>query len=227
VPGARFAGELFPFAFYNPDSILAGVGIAGSYDKTLKLNLATSAEPGVKVPVDQSAFSVGGRLRFAFGKKPTSPTITAGLDYGRRRWKADRSGLMDRTSLGGMGSLDLPDTNYAFLAPGFGFRIPIGGMLAFVAYGEAMFVSKAGPIQKAESYGKAKIFGFGGEGGLEVIVLDRFALRAMFEMTQIGFDFQGTGGVLANSRDNDPTTPDVGGATDRSLGGVITLAVLY
>lgn len=227
VPGARFAGELYPFAFYNPDSILAGVGFAGSYDKTLKLNLATTAEPGVKVPVDQSAFSVGGRLRFAFGKRPTSPTITAGLDYGRRRWKADRSGLMDRTSLGGMGSLDLPDTNYAFIAPGLGFRIPIGGMIAFVAYGEAMFINKAGPIQKAESYGKAKIFGFAGEGGLEVIIFDRFAIRGMFEMTQIGFDFQGTGGMLANSRDNDPTTPDVGGATDRSLGGVFTLAVLY
>lgn len=227
VPGARFEGELYPFAFYNPDSILSGVGVAGSYDKTLKLNLGTSAEPGVKVPVDQTAFSVGGRLRFAFGKKPTSPTVTLGVDYGRRRWKADRTKLMDRTSLGGMGSLDLPDTNYAFVAPGLGFRIPIGGMLAFVAYGEGMFVSKAGPIQKAESYGKAKIFGFQGEGGLEVIFLDRFALRAMFEFTQIGFDFQGTGGELANSRDNDPTTPDVGGATDRSLGGVFTLAVLY
>lgn len=227
VPGARFAGELYPFAFYNPDSILAGVGIAGSYDKTLKLNLQTSAEPGVKVPVDQTAFSVGGRLRFAFGKKPTSPTVTAGLDYGRRRWKADRSGLMDRMSLGGMGSLDLPDTNYAFLAPNLGFRIPIGGMIAFVASGEAMFISKAGPIQKAESYGKAKIFGFSGDGGLEVIIVDRFAVRALFEFTQVGFDFQGTGGVLANSRDNDPTTPDVGGATDRSIGGVVTLAVLY
>jgi hypothetical protein len=134
---------------------------------------------------------------------------------------------MDRTSLGGLGSLDLPDTNYQFIAPGLGTRIPIGNMLAFVAYGEAMFVSKAGPIQQAESYGKAKIFGFSGEGGFEVVIANRFAVRAMFEITQIGFDFQGTGGMLANSRDNDPASVDVGGATDRSIGGVATLAVLY
>jgi len=227
VPGARFEAELFPFAFLNPDSILAGFGGAVEYDKTLVLNLNTTAEPNVDVPVNQQSYSFGGRFRFAFGKRPTSPTITLGVDYGRRRWKADRSGLMDRTSLGGMGSLDLPDTNYAFLSPGLGFRIPIGGMLALVAYGEAMFVSQAGPIQKAESYGKAKIFGFSTEGGLEVVIANRFAVRAVFEMTQFGFDFQGTGGMLANSRDGDPTTPDVGGATDRSLGGVATLGVLY
>jgi hypothetical protein len=227
VPGARFEAELFPYAFFDPDSILAGFGAAVEYDKTLVLNLETTAEPGVKVPVNQSAYSFGGRFRFAFGKKPTSPTVQLGVDVGRRRWKADRSKLMDRMSLGGLGSLDLPDTNYAFVSPGLGFRIPIGGMIAAVGYGEAMFVSKAGPIQKAESYGKAKIFGVSTEAGLEVVIMDRFAVRAMFEFTQFGYDFQGTGGMLANSRDGDPGSVDVGGATDRSLGGVITAAVLY
>jgi hypothetical protein len=33
--------------------------------------------------------------------------------------------------------------------------------------------------------------------------------------------------MLTNSRDGEPMTPDIGGATDRSLGGVFTLAVLY
>jgi hypothetical protein len=227
VPGARFEAELFPYAFFDPNSILAGFGAAVEYDKTLVLNLETTAERGVKVPVDQSAYSFGGRFRFAFGKKPTSPTIQLGVDVGRRRWKADRSKLMDRMSLGGLGSLDLPDTNYSFVSPGLGFRIPIGGLVAVVGYGEAMFVSKAGPIQKAESYGKAKIFGIGTEAGLEVVIMDRFAVRAMFEFTQFGYDFQGTGGMLANSRDGDPGSVDVGGATDRSIGGVVTAAVLY
>lgn len=227
VPGARFEAELYPFAFYNPDSILAGFGAAAEYDKTIVLNLYTTAEPNVEVPVDQQSYSFGGRFRFVFWKGPTSPTVTLGVDYGRRRWKADRSKLMDRTSLNGLGSLDLPDTNYQFLAPGLGFRIPIGGMVAIVAYGEALLVSKAGPISKSDSYGKAKILGGSGEAGLELVLWNRFAFRAVFEMTQIGFDFQGTGGALANSRDNDPTTPDIGGATDRSLGGVATFAVLY
>lgn len=227
VPGARFEAELFPFAFLNPDSILAGLGGAAEYDKTIVLNLGTTAEPGVKVPVSQQSYSFGGRFRFAFGKRPTSPTITVGVDYGRRRWKADRSKLMDRTSLNGLGSLDLPDTNYAFTAPGLGFRIPIGDMFAIVAYGEAMFISKTGPIGKAESYGKAKVFGFSSEGGLEVVLANRFAVRAVFEITQIGYDFEGTGGMLANGRDGEPATIDIGGATDRSLGGVATFALLY
>ena len=227
VPGVRFNGELYPFAFVNPDSILSGFGVAGMYDKTLILNLGTTAEPNVKVPVDQTAWSVGGRFRFAFGKRATSPTVTAGVDIGRRRWKADRTKLMDRTSLNGLGSLDLPDTNYAFTAPGLSFRIPIGAMIALVGNGEAMFVSKAGPIQKAESYGKAKIFGFSTGGGLELIIAKRFVVHAGFEFTQFGYTFVGTGGMLANSRDMDPMSKDIGGATDRSIGGVATLGFVY
>ncbi|HLL22868.1 MAG TPA: hypothetical protein VK427_12090 [Kofleriaceae bacterium] len=227
VPGARVEGELYPYAFVNPDSFLAGLGVAGEYDKTLVLNLATTAEPGVEVPVNQSSFSVGGRFRYAFGTRVTSPSITLGVDYGRRRWKADRSKLMDRTSLGGLGSLDLPDTNYAYTAPGLGFRVPLGQMFALVGYGEALLVSKAGPIQKAESYGRAKIFGASGELGFDVVIAQRFLLRASFEYTQIGFTFEGKGGMLTNSRDNDPTTKDIGGATDRSIGGLATLGVVY
>ena len=227
VPGARFEIEMFPFAFVNPDSILAGLGAAVEYDKTLVLNLETRAEPGKKVKVDQQSYSLGGRFRFAFGKRPTSPTITAGFDYGRRKWKADRSVLEDRMSLNGLGSLDLPDTNYAFTAPGLGFRIPIGRMLAFTAYGRALFVSKAGPIQRSEMYGKAKIFGFNTEAGLDLVISNRFAFRAMFEFTQFGYTFDSQSGQLTKIRDGDPASRDMGGAQDRSIGGVATLAVLY
>ena len=227
VPGARVEAEIYPYSFINPDSILAGLGGAAMYDKTLVLKLETKAEPGKTVPVDQSAYSFGGRFRFVLGKTATSPTITAGVDFGRRRWKADRSNLMDRTKYNGLGSLDLPDTNYMFTAPVLGFRVPIGSMIALVADGEALFVSKAGPIQKSEMYGKAKIFGFSASGGFDVVIKNRFAVRAMFEYTQFGYTFVDGGGELANSRDMDPTTPDIGGALDRSIGGSATFAVLY
>jgi hypothetical protein len=227
VPGARFEAEIFPFAFVNPNNILSGVGGAVEYDKTLLLNLGTTAEPGKKIKVDQSAYSFGGRFRFAFGKKATSPTITIGIDYGRRRWKADRTGLMDTTSNGGLGSLDLPDTNYAYTAPGLGFRIPFAKFIAFTAYGKGLFVSKAGPIQKADSYGKAKIIGLDTTAGFDIILFDRFALRLAAEFTQFGYTFLGTGGALTNSRDGNPTSKDIGGATDRTIGGVATLGVVY
>jgi hypothetical protein len=45
-------------------------------------------------------------------------------------------------------------------------------------------------------------------------------------MAQFGFDFTGNGELTYN-RDNDPMTPDVGGAADRYFGGAATLAVLY
>jgi ribosomal protein L21 len=227
VPGARVEGELYPFAFVNPDSPLAGLGFAGMYDKTLKLQLETSAERGVKVPVDQSAYSFGVRFRYVIGKRATSPSIVAGVDYGRRRWKANRSGLMDRTSNNGLGSLDLPDTNYAFTAPTLGLRVPVHPMVALVADGSVLFVSKAGPIQKSDMYGKAKILGFSVGAGIDVTIANRFALRAQFEMTQFGYTFVDGGGELANGRDMDPMTQDIGGAQDRSLGGSATLGVLY
>ena len=227
VPGARFEVEMFPLAFLDPNSFIAGLGFAAEYDKTLSMKLETSAEPGREVKVNQSAWSVGGRFRIAFGKKPTSPTVTAGFDYGRRRFTSDRSVLEDQTSLNGLGSLDLPDTHYAYMAPGLGFRIPIGGMLAFTSSGRALFVSKAGPIQKANMYGKAKIFGFNADAGIDLVIANRFAFRALFEITQFGYTFVGDGGELANSRDGDPMSRDMGGAQDRSLGGVATFAVLY
>ncbi|MDQ3367825.1 MAG: hypothetical protein M3680_20565 [Myxococcota bacterium] len=223
VPGGRVEVEVYPFAFVNAKSFLAGLGGAAEYDKTLTLNLATDAEgeAGKKIPVDQQHYSFGPRLRIPFGKRATSPSITAGLDIGRRKFKADRSVLTSPANL------DLPDTNYRFLAPGLGFRIPFGRTFAFVAYGEAMFVSNAGPIQKADSYGRAKIFGASGEAGLDVVLGDRFALKLVGEVTQIGFTFVGAGGELANNRDMDPTTKDIGGAADRSYGGTVTLGVLY
>ncbi len=227
VPGARFNAELYPFAFMNPNSILAGLGGAAEYDKTLALNLQTTAEPGKTVKVDQSAYSFGGRFRFAFGKRATSPTVTAGVDYGRRRWKADRSVLTDQTSLNGLGALDLPDTNYAFIAPGLGFRIPIGEHFALAAGGKALFVSKAGPIQKANAYGKAKITGFDARAGFDIVFANRFALRVEGQFVQFGYSFIGTGGELVNSRDGDAMSKDIGGATDRSIGGLATLGVLY
>lgn len=223
VPGGRVEVEMYPFAFINPKSFLAGLGGAAEYDKTITLNLATTAEgeQGKKIPVDQQHYSFGPRLRIPFGKQATSPSITAGLDIGRRKFKADRSGLTDPANL------DLPDTNYRFLAPGLGFRIPLGRTLALVAYGEAMFVSDAGPIQKADSYGRAKIFGASGEAGIDVVLGDRFALKLVGELTQIGFTFVGVGGELANNRDMDPASKDIGGAADRSYGGTATLGVLY
>jgi hypothetical protein len=221
VPGLRVEGDLYPLAFTMPDNvILSGIGIAFKYDRTLKMTLGTSAEMGVAIPTEQFRYAVGARIRLA-GKSPRSPSVTAGLDLGRSRFRPDRSALMDATNL------DLPDTYYEFMAPGLAFRIPIGGLLAFFARGEGWLISDAGAIVRKESYGRAKVLGFDAEGGLDIVIAQRFAVRLTGGLTQIGYDFAGVGGALANIRDGNSDTLDVGGAQDRALHAAMTLAVMY
>jgi hypothetical protein len=220
VPGARIEGELYPFAFISPKGIAGILGFAGEYDKTLSLTLRTTAEATVPVKATQQHWSIGARLRIPFGGKPTSPTVTLGAGYGSRSFKTDRSGLMNPASL------DVPDTKYSIIDPGITFRIPIIPQLALTFGGKALIVVDAGPIQRPDSYGRAKVFGGAGQGGLDIVLGNRFAIRLIAEFTQVGFAFTGTG-AMANSRDRDPTSKDVGGASDRSVGGAATLAVLY
>ncbi|HSK01613.1 MAG TPA: hypothetical protein VK932_10250 [Kofleriaceae bacterium] len=221
VPGTRVEGELYPLGFAIPDSILSPIlGIAFKLDRTLQMNVGTSDEPGTKIPTDQFRYSIGARARIV-GRSPTSPSVTLGVDIGRSRFRPDRSVLMPESRL------DLPDTYYKFLAPGLGFRIPIGGFLAFFARGEGWIVQDAGMIVRSYSYGRAKVLGFDGEGGLDIVIAQRFGLRLSGGFTQIGYEFTGVGGFEANSRDGNPSTFDVGGAADRMLHAAATIAVIY
>ncbi|MBL9019229.1 MAG: hypothetical protein JNL83_33885 [Myxococcales bacterium] len=220
VPGARFEAELYPLAFANPKSIAAGLGFAAEYDKTILLTLRTTDEPNVPVKANQQAYSFGVRLRFVLGSTDTSPSITLGAGYGKRRFTTDRSGLMDATSL------DIPETNYTTLDPGLSIRIPLIRQLALTFGGRALIITDAGPVQQPTSYGRAKVFGAWASGGIDIVLGNRFAIRLTGEFQQVGFAFTGTGD-LARNRDMDPDTKDVGGMSDRSIGGSATLAVLY
>jgi hypothetical protein len=221
VPGARFEIEAYPLALMNPTGIAAGLGIAAEYDKVISSKVAASggAEDGTVATVNQQVYSVGARFRLPFGKSATAPSITLGGNYGRRTFKVNNV-FMDRANL------DLPDTDYKYLSPFLGFRIPFTKSIAFVASGEAMLIRDAGPIQKADSYGQAKVFGIDAMGGLDIVIGNRFAVRVAGEFAQIGYTFTG-GGELSKNRDGDPDTQDIGGALDRSFGGSATLGVLY
>jgi hypothetical protein len=220
VGGMRVGGELYPLAFGDPTSILAGLGIAGHYDQTLKLNLRSTAQPGSEFPVTQKHWSVGARFRIAFGKGARAATVTLGGGYFHRMFRVDRTKLM-------MGNIiDLPDVFYRGFDPGLEFRIPIVEQVALLFGGQAVLVTSTGQIQKLDQYGRAKVTGGQGMAGIDIVVAGRVALRVSAEMAQFGFAFTGNGELTYN-RDNDPTTPDVGGAADRYYGGSATLAVLY
>jgi hypothetical protein len=70
------------------------------------------------------------------------------------------------------------------------------------------------------------VLGGTASAGIELLVNERLLIRLAAEATQLELSFTGSG-MLANSRDGDPSTVDVHGATDRYYGGVATAAVTY
>jgi hypothetical protein len=220
VPGARVGGEIYPVALIAPTSWLAGLGVAADYDRTLSLTLRASNEMTVPLAIAEQHYSFGVRYRLAFGHQPTSPTLTFGAGYGARRFAVDRSGLQSP------GSLDLPDVDYRMFDPGAAFRLPLGGHVAVTLAGQGLLVTSAGPIQRADQYGAARVLGATASAGVELLVNERLVLRVAAEATQLSLAFSGNG-MLATNRDGDPSTVDVRGATDRYYGGVVTAAAAY
>ncbi|MEO8842129.1 MAG: hypothetical protein ABI591_25920 [Kofleriaceae bacterium] len=219
VPGARFGLELYPLAFGN-DNLASGLGIGGMFDQTIGLNLQSTAQPGAKFAVTQRRFDVGPRFRINFGKKPTSPTLTLGVGYMQREF------IVNRSALTGGNTIDLPDVKYTGFDPGIEFRIPLMERLALTFGGQAILLTSAGPIQELDSYGQAKVTGGSGTISLDILLAKHVALNLRGEATQIGYKFTGNG-AMANNRDMEPSSIDIGGAADRYIGGVGTLAVLY
>ncbi|HUS29658.1 MAG TPA: hypothetical protein VMZ53_14190 [Kofleriaceae bacterium] len=220
VPGGRVAGELYPLAFGNPNGIVAGLGLGGHFDQTIGLKLRSTAQLGTQFPVDQKHWSVGARFRVAFGTKPTSPTVTLRGGIFHRKFTVDRTAL----EMGNV--IDLPDVLYQGYDPGVDIRFPIIRPIALVLGGEAYLVTNTGSIQKLNQYGQARVTGGEGYAGLDISIGSRLAVRALVEASQVGFAFTGNG-ELSNNRDGDPSTPDVGGAADRVIGGSLTVGVLY
>ncbi len=222
VAGVRAEGELYPLAFANPEAVYAGLlGVGFEVDQVLSSKVQTTLEPGNVGVVKQFHFSVGPRIRFTLGNADIAPSVTVGLSYGRRQFVV--TGGLDNREM----TLDLPDTDYTYIAPALNFRIPLGiPNIAILSLNDLMLVKDAGRISDADQYGRAKVFGIDSQAGLDITIKRRFALRLMAEFTQIGFTFTG-GGQKSRNRDGDATSIDIGGATDRSIGGVATLGVLY
>ena len=130
---------------------------------------------------------------------------------GRRRSSADWAA----------GSLaDVPDVEYSAIAPGAVARFAGGPKLGVFVGLELPLMLSAGPIQKSASYGPANILAIEADAGIEYLVTEHYALRAAFEVSNIGLSFGGKAGTQAATR-------MVSKATDRNLGLAVTFEVLY
>ena len=212
---ARVDGELYPFGLANPSGALAGLGLAAAYDKTFGLSIQIPNQP-VRAPIDQAHYAVGARYRFGVGE---ASTIALGVDYMRRHYIADRSGLMAAV-------LDAPDVDYTAIVPGIAARTPVSPAVAIFGDLDGMLLLDTGPIQKTASYGPATVYGVDVVGGVDIALARQIGLRLALEYSQINFSFNGKG-MMASLRDNDATTQDVMGATDRSIGVTATLGLMY
>lgn len=209
VPGVRVQGEVYPLGF-SSQGALASLGVGFKLDHTFGLKITTN---GMRYGTVVRNYGVD--LRYRLGGKRTTPSLTLAAGYARRTFMVAR----------GTATVDLPDVDYQMLAPGVGFRLPMGAV-AFFGDVRALLVTSAGAIEKSNSYGPATITAFEAEAGLEITLNRRLALRLAGDLAFLGYAFKGTG-ALANSRDQDATTKDVGGAADRYMGGALTVAVSY
>jgi hypothetical protein len=212
---ARVDGEIYPFALANPSSGLAGLGLAGAYDKTFGLSIKLPNQ-ALRAPIDQAHYAVGARYRFGVGE---SANLVVGLDYVRRHYIADRSKLMALV-------LDTPDVDYTAVAPGVAAHVPVTPAITLFGDLDGMLILDTGAIQKSTSYGSATVYGVEVLGGLDVALAKQIGLRVALEYSQINFSFKGKG-MMSMLRDTDSASQDVMGATDRSIGATVTLGLTY
>ena len=202
-----FEAELYPGATSTLKGFAAGIGIYAAYDKTVGVKIAV---PGTKVDagVDQAHYAIGLRYRIPIG----SSSLAFGAAYARWHYIADRSGLMMPTAL------DMPDVDYAAIAPGAVVRLAASDQLGVFFGADAMLMLGAGPIVEATNYGFADIIAFDVTGGVDYALGANYALRFAAEMTQFGLSFTNKGMSQARG---------VSSATDRIIGIAATFAVTY
>jgi hypothetical protein len=221
-PGILIAAEVYPLELSShPHTALAKLGLAVSYDRTLKLDAPAGT---ANAPVTESAWSIGLRYRLVFGR-PTelSPTLTVGLGYGQRQFSPDEGGVTDPA---GKATLEknTPASDVSMIDPGAAFRYPVNRRFAVFAAARGMIITGAGTIQQPTSYGPATAYGLDGSLGLDIVLGKRFVVRIAGDVTQVHYSF--SGGALTNL-DGDATTKEVTAMSDRTLGGTVSLGVLY
>jgi hypothetical protein len=171
----------------------------------------------VKLPTEQKHWILDARYRIAVGEK-AQVTLKAG--YGRRTFIVDRTGLPEGAKL------DMPDVDYRFYNPGLIVRYQIGERAGFHAGGDGLLFKATGYIQRTSSYGAAKMTGVEARAGVDFQATDKIIVDVTGSFTQIGYQFIGNGEETYN-RDLDPSTQDVGGASDQYIGVVGTVGYSY
>jgi hypothetical protein len=199
----RIDAELYPAAFGTLKGPAAGIGFAGEFEKTLGVSIDV---PGTDktTPINQMRYSIGARYRVTF----SGGSFAFGASYWYRQFVADRSGL------GGLEMLDMPDVKYKAVAPTMVARFAAAPNVGIYLSAEVPLLLDAGPIQSGMNYGPANVIAFDVEGGAQILVGKNYAVRLAAQFEQVGLSFK-------------KVNREVTAAKDRLMGVTATFEVLY
>jgi hypothetical protein len=163
VAALQFDGAVYPFALFGGGP-LAGVGLVGSYYFVPALK-STVTGGGDRAPTTVQQGEGGLRYRWNILGRATSPTLKAGVSFGRLAFVIKWSTAVEQ--------IPLPNVTYVYLKLALlGLEVPfyrtgrfsVGGTLSF----DYLFVFSAGEIERTDApgYGKSSTQGIDVGGGL-------------------------------------------------------------
>jgi len=161
VPAILVDGSIYPFAIFGRNA-LANLGVVGSYYRVPVLR--SKQESGDPVDTTLHQFEVGLRYRWNILGRLTSPTIRAGLDFGRLGFVIHWAEGM---------KISLPNIVYMYLKLAIlGLQVPFYASKSFSIGASAdfdyLYVFSAGDIERTDSggYGRSSTGGINLGGGL-------------------------------------------------------------
>ncbi len=211
VPALHLGAEIYPGLLDDRSGILSRLGAGVVIDRVFGLQTAVDGGDGVTLPTTEMRYGADLRYRQRLGK----PTLTASIGLSRLSF------VVAKESAPSGVTVDVPNTSYTYVDPGVAVSMPVADKIALAGHAKILLVLDAGEVQSVEQYGAGTVTGYDLEVGGSYALTSAFTLAAALSYRGFSFDFHGTG-ELATNRDGDPSTVDVGGASDRYLAAYFT-----
>jgi hypothetical protein len=214
VPAIVLEGAVYPLSYFNRGP-LANLGLVGRYYRVLGLK---SQQAQMVEPANTTlhVVEVGMRYRWNILSRLSSPTLKAGVDFGRLGFK-----IHDES-----GKIKLPNVAYVYLKLALvGLEVPFYAKRDFVIGGMASFdyllIFSSGDIERTDSrsYGRSSTGGIDAGAGLYGSYAGFFVKLTGF-YRRIFYDFDNTCLGVTDCL-------GAGGALDVYLGGSVHAGYAY
>lgn len=226
VAGGILDATIFPFAItHKTTGLLADLGIEVMYDKVAVISSkeayidADMTQQTASLNTVEDHFAIGGVFRY-----PVTPDLVLGakLMYMHQQFSVAATLPNDMPS-------DIPNVGYGATEPRVFTHYSVTPSLIINAEAGFMLITSTGGISdnSATGYGRSSDKGYEFNAGIDYHLTRAIFARANLHLEIMTLKFDGSPSSLSNTRDNDPTTQDVFGATDEYWGGDIEIGYAY